>query len=396
MSDVIARELRPKQSRVYTLFEIASLALAMTIVSCASNTIFPELTTQVASPLTVAIDSANARAYLNNSNSLVEYQSQEGSLQVLDITNPASPTLLKTQATSSFSAEMFFDAPLKRLLVANRYSATQQTTSDALLNINVDESSADFLNVTTIAAAKDPFGIACCDANNHLLVTSADNKLQYFDVTSADLSPTTLDLTLSFADGSTLTGSQASFVAISGAQAFVSRSNGGVIVLNLDELGVAGANPIDYLITDITSPRGLAVAGGKLYVATRELVSNKLVDQLLVLDISTLTPNADATVAKKDKDDDKLLVVSVEVGTNPQTVIAGTSTVFVSNQGSDSVSLVSLADNSKVDVAVGDEPFGLALYSPAGVDTHLFVCNVKADTLSVIDLSDNTVVKTYP
>ena len=358
--------------------------------SCTSSDVFPDLGDNVASPLTIAVDSVNNRAYLNNSNSRVVYDWEQASVQVLDIATPTAPALLQTIDVDPFSGELFLDAAGNRLLLTNRLSSGPEVTTDHLLSMDLTS-----FAVTSFDTAKDPFGIACCDGSNRMVVTSRDNQVQLFDLGN-NLAAQTVTLTQALSSGETLTSSRATFVALSGQQAFVSRENGGVLVLNLDDVGVSGANPVDYLILDITAPRGLAVAVGKLYVASREVENNVIVNRLFVLDVSSLTASSETTTLVKDKDDDGLLSASLEVGTDPQQVLAGTNSVFVSNQDADTVSVINIADNAKTDVAVGEEPFGMALYSPAGVDTHLLVCNVQANTVSIIDLTTQSVVATYP
>jgi YVTN family beta-propeller protein len=74
----------------------------------------------------------------------------------------------------------------------------------------------------------------------------------------------------------------------------------------------------------------------------------------------------------------------------------GTNSIFVSNQDDDTVSVISRATNAVTNtITVGDQPFGMALYSPGGVDTHLFVANIQSNTVSVIDLASMSVVGTY-
>ena len=86
----------------------------------------------------------------------------------------------------------------------------------------------------------------------------------------------------------------------------------------------------------------------------------------------------------------------IAVGTAPEEVIVFGGKAYVSNRGSDSVSVIDLATQAvTATITVGDEPFGLA----AGAFTtgnYLFVTNFVSNTISIIDVASDTVVKTYP
>ncbi len=65
---------------------------------------------------------------------------------------------------------------------------------------------------------------------------------------------------------------------------------------------------------------------------------------------------------------------------------------YITNSGSDSVSVIDLSSNTVVDsVSVGGEPYGVAV-TPDG--TKVYVTNYVDDTVSVIDTSSDTVIST--
>ncbi len=65
--------------------------------------------------------------------------------------------------------------------------------------------------------------------------------------------------------------------------------------------------------------------------------------------------------------------------------------VYVANFGNDNVSVIRTSDNTVIDtVDVGVDPAGVAIPN----DTSVFVANSNSDTVSVIQTSDNTVVDT--
>lgn len=411
--------------------------LAMTLVwfiGCAdSSDIFPDLSTNVASPLTVTIDAANSRAYLNNSNVRVEYDATQGSVHVLDLTplsqSPAAkPTRVGDPVVvQSFSAEMVLDSSNSRLLIANRYSADEGVTSDQLLSFNTSSLAKN--DPFTFATALDPFGMAVDTTNNRLLVTSpSDDLIQYFDLSAATLTGESLSLinqTMrnSSNDTFTLTRSRVTHVTARNNQAFVSRENAGVFVLDLNELTNKDISAVDHFIFDIANTRGIAIENNDLYVLSRESEDGRLVSRLFVLDVSSLTTVADnSEVNAVDKDD--ILTVQFKTGSDtddlrendPQEIVIGQNYIFTSNQDSDSISVfqkgATAADLTRLDdIAVGEEPFGLAILqnqngtlndSSDDTDQFLFVCNVLSNTVSIIDISGDlsafnaSSILTYP
>ena len=86
------------------------------------------------------------------------------------------------------------------------------------------------------------------------------------------------------------------------------------------------------------------------------------------------------------------LVASIPVGASPVKITASPdgSRMYVSNQGSNSVSVIDTGTNLKIaDVAVGEGPEGLAVKG-----SKVYVANTNADTVSVIDRAQLTVVAT--
>jgi len=368
-------------------------------LSCAGQDIFPDLGGNLSSPLTIAIDTTNARAYLNNSNSRVEYDWEQGSVQALDLTNPVAPTLLKTGLTKSYSGQMVLDSVNSRLLVSNRFSAAASSDADRILSLNISNPSAtNFLEVTEVAADRDPFGVAYDSTNNRLLVASLNNKLQYYDLGAASLSATSLALDRALDDGTTLTTSNASRVAVLGNQAFVSRLAGGVLVINLSEIGDSSKNPVDYYLSDIHGPRGLVAEGSYLYAPSAQVESGRIVYRLMVVKLDQITAdNTNTTVIVKNTTNTPALYeAKVAIGDDPQEVVLNGTHVFVSNQGDDTVSVVKRDGHTlEKTFTVGDQPFGMGLYT-VGPTTYLYVCNVRSNTVSIIDVSGTAVTASYP
>ena len=294
---------------------------------------------------------------------------------------------------------MVLDSVNSRLLVSNRFSAAASSDADRILSLNISNPSAtNFLEVTEVAADRDPFGVAYDSTNNRLLVASLNNKLQYYDLGAASLSATSLALDRALDDGTTLTTSNASRVAVLGNQAFVSRLAGGVLVINLSEIGDSSKNPVDYYLSDIHGPRGLVAEGSYLYAPSAQVESGRIVYRLMVVKLDQITAdNTNTTVIVKNTTNTPALYeAKVAIGDDPQEVVLNGTHVFVSNQGDDTVSVVKRDGHTlEKTFTVGDQPFGMGLYT-VGPTTYLYVCNVRSNTVSIIDVSGTAVTASYP
>ena len=369
----------------------------LTNAACASEEIFPALGDELANPESMVVDSVARRLYVVNSNSLIGFEPNQGSFQVYDITDVQNPVLLGTAATESLSGELVLDSANQRAIVANRYSVDGTVTNDHLLSINVDEASADFLHVTEIETALDPYAVACCTAANQMLFTAKNGVLQYTDLDDATLSVESLDLLQDLSNGGSISQATLRDVVVSGSQAFVVRNEGGIYVINLDELGVSGKNPVDYFIADVRAPRSMAVDGNNLYITDYDSISGHHQFRVLILDVSSLVALPDNDdVEYLDKDDAGLVAGSVEVGDNPQNIIISGTQAFVGNYDDDTVSVIDLNSNTvTATIAVGDRPFSFAIDAPAAVDTTLFVGNLEDNSLTMIDLDSLNVLSTF-
>ncbi|MFH1829704.1 MAG: hypothetical protein ABH871_02855 [Pseudomonadota bacterium] len=364
-----------------------------------SGDIFPDLASELATPSALFVDVANGRLYVVNSNAKVLYDWHQGSFQVYDITAPLVPALLKSTLTSSFSGQVYVDTALQEAFVPNRFSESDADTEDALFVFDINEASAKFLDFTSQVMGRDAYAISCCYPANRAWVTTSLGELQYFDLTNTTQTGS-IDLKTEFDIGGTLSHAEVNHIALLNTQAFLSREYGGVLVVNLDDAGVAGSVAVDYYIRDIPNPRGIAVRGTTLYVVGEGNECNgEWCRFLMVLDVSALTPvTGNTTTQDLDKEDDGLLQTTIEVQESPQEVLLSTDYAFVTNQDSDTVSVIDLATNALLtNITVGEEPFSLALYTTgAGVDQYLYVGNVEANTISIIDIPTLTVVATYP
>ncbi|MFH0800359.1 MAG: hypothetical protein V2A66_09310 [Pseudomonadota bacterium] len=387
--------------------KLASVVIvALALCGCASShDIFTNIGTQIASPSAIVIDVASNRLYLVNSNSLVLYNPEQGNFQAYDITSPLAPRLLGTTQTPSFSGQIYLDTVGKRAYVPNRYTTNSVVTQDRLLTFNVDESSAGFLTSSETALDRDSYAIACCYPATRAWITTGMNELQYIAI-GGDLTPAGLSLLTPLSDGGNISDALINNIVFLGSQAFLSRTYGGVMIVNLDEAGVAGAFPVDYVITDIDNPRGIATDGKYIYVVGEGTIDDDYERFLDIVDPTTLTSTTTNTSAKTvSRSDPGILVVPpIIVGNSPQEVLLSTANAahyaFVTNQGDNNVSVIDITSPtsaSKIkDIPVGDQPFSMALYSTGGVDQYVYVGNIYSNTISIIDIPSLTVVATYP
>lgn len=380
------------------------MVIAIVASGCAGSTIFPTLTTQIAGVTGIAIDAANNRLYLVNANERVAYQWQQGSFQVYNITDPLAPSLMQTTDTVSFGGKISLDTVNKRAYVTNRYSDSDAVTNDHLFVFNVDETSADFMAYTELTLGPNPFGIACCYPADRMWIAEGGKDQSYVSqyVDRGNLGVGDVNMLAQLDNGGEFTQSETTDLAILGNQAFFSRARGGIVIINMDEAGVAGAEPVDYWIEDVYSPRGIATDGQYIYVATEENDSGEWLGYILVLDPSSLVPlttNTEAVVV--DKEDDNLLVAMIDLNErrDPQEVLVTADYVFVTASWNDD-NYVHVIDRAALawnrEIATGESPFAMALYAPGGVEQYVYVVNQVSNTIQVIDIATLSIVATYP
>ncbi len=374
--------------------------VALAISGCAqSQDVFGDVGDNIASPSAMWVDVDNNRLYLVNSNSRVLYDWHQGNFQVLDITNPLAPTLIKSVETESFSGEIYLDTDNNIAYVPNRYTSSDSEQTDRMYSFSTDEASFDsLLNFSESVLGKDSYAIACCYPAGRMWITTSLNEIQYVDIGS-DLTPTDMSILSTMENGGEMTKAEVYHIALADNQGFLSRDGSGVLIVNLDEAGVAGVNPVDYYIEDVNQPRGIAVRDSTLYVVGEGNENGRWTRYLLVIDVSGMPPLTDNEFTTMfDKDDDGLLIAMIEVGRSPQELLLTDDYAFVTNLDDDTVSVIDLASNAvAATITVGDEPFSLALYKDlADVDQYVYVGNMKSNTISVIDIASLAVVATYP
>ncbi|OGQ57354.1 MAG: hypothetical protein A3I75_04240 [Deltaproteobacteria bacterium RIFCSPLOWO2_02_FULL_50_16] len=373
--------------------------MAFSYLSCAGDPLFMSISSQqLASPVFVAVDTVNSRAYVINANNHLEYLDTH--LTILDISNPPSPTFLDVGTNPisipNFSGQAYFDPATRLLFVSNRLSDHKDDVVDTLLRINVDETSGSFGEVSSFNAGEDPFGVACCDTSNRLYLIN-EGTLGVYDIGSpSTFVSISLDITLG--SGDRLKGLSSREVVLLGDQAFVTNRTGFIYVINMTEVGDLSKNPIDYVISGGGDLRGIATDGTYLYV-----VDHSEDDPLLrILDPSSLTAVDPDTSAFNEVSVTSIQTTAISTGTEPQEVAIVGGRAFVTNTGSDSVTVIDTDSRSvatTIDLTAGgwgaDEPTGITGFT-VGDNNYVYVTNLKSDNISIIDANALSVVADYP
>lgn len=368
--------------------------LCMAVSACSGSAIFNPSNGRIANPLTVLVDSNTDRAYLINANMKSLYT--DGSFMVLDLTSPTAPALIETVSMDSFSGQMYYDSVNQYIYTPNRFTEDMARSNDWLLRVNVNEASADFLNIESFDAVNDPFGVAHDPVTNFLYVTSSTtNNMNYFDLNTT---PAMVNINMSqmTSDGYELSYAYSTEVAILNRQAFVTNANGGVFVLNLDKVANPALNPVDYYIYNIHNPIGVTTDGTYAYVTNVEYINEDTVDQLVVIDPVALPPIPENTTMQvTDKYDPGVVFATVLTGNNPQEAATGQGYAYVANMDDNTITMVDTSTMTVVaTIPVGTQPFGMAPYAPNGIDEYLYVCNVESNNISIIDIAQRAVVAT--
>lgn len=385
---------------ITALAAIALLATTSAGTGCAqSGSIWPQLGEQLATPSFMVFNVAANRLYIVNSNSKVLYDWEQGTFQAYDVTDPLNPVLIKSTPTYSFSGEVYIDVARAKAFIPNRFSESEGTDLDRIYDFNINEAATDFLEFTEGTAGRDAYAIDCCHPPDRAWVTTSLNQLQFYNLNDVSQPDGFIALDVPLDLGGTLENAEVTHIARRDNQAYLSRTYGGVLIVNLDEAGVAGAVGVDYFIRDVPNPRGIAIRGDTLYVVGEgNECGGSYCRFLMVLDVSAFVPLVDNTTGfLVDKDDSNIVIATIEVGKLPQEVLLSQDFAFVSNMQDDTVSVIDLATNGVAGtIPVGEEPFSFALYTTlAGVDQYLYVGNVEENTISIVDIPTLTVVTTY-
>lgn len=369
------------------------LPLLIFLLTGCNETIFTTAVgSHLAAPISVAVDPAGLRAYVVNSNSNAEFTGT--TLSILNLTNPAAPALLSSGVNPvsipDFSGQIYFDPATKFAYVPNRLSDNDSDKADAILRINLDESSASFGAVASFANGDNPFGIACCDASGRFYIPASGGTLNVFN--PADLTtPVQVSLSINLGADGQFSGTNSTESVLVGTQAFVTNRGGVLYVINTGEVGDTSKNPIDYAVKSTADLRGIATDGTNLY-----LVDGTAGSALLrIINPATLAPVSPDASSPAVVDMAAVQTRSVSVGNNPNEVAVLKGKAYVSNMGDNTVSVIDIASAAvTATIPVGKQPFGLNAFTIGATD-YLYVTNLVSNSISVVDLGTNAVVSTF-
>ena len=369
---------------------LVSLCIVV-LCSCAGASVFPELGSNIAAPISLAVDEVNAKLFIVNSNSKILYNWEEGSFQELDITNPLAPTLLSTLQTKSFSGETYIDNARGWVYMSNRYSL-EDDDPDRLYVIDLNAATSTPLILSENATAKNPFALACCYPDDKLWIGTGENVLQYWEIGSDVVQ--SMSLLADIDNGSAFTEVETFDVIINENQAFLSRREGGVLVVNLDESDVYA---VDYVITNVGYPRGLHHDGTYLYLTTLQEDGDDWKSRVLVVDIQALTPRTDNTTAALVNDDDGLIIATIDVEDDPWNIVGFDEKLWVSCDDGEALVVISKDDYSILKtITIKGEPFSIASYTTPDSSKYIYVGSLEDNIISIIDVSTLEIAATYP
>ncbi len=364
--------------------------------ACASSGgIFPAIGNNLSSPINITVDSTTNRAYLINSNNAYNYTT--GSFQVYDITTPTAPKLLNTAIMDNFSGDSYYDLAEKFIYTANRFSTDVSVLQDHILRVNIDETSANFLNIDTYSDGQNPFAMAFDAVTGTIYTATSDGYLDYFTL-AAPATINSLSLfNLNLSDGNVLPQAQQREITIVGRQAYLTRPDGGVMIFDID------GKKLDYLIWDISSPRGITYDGTYVYVVSVDSsTSNSNLIAINPAAFPILPPTGIVTLTSQTTAGVVAATVQVGIDTlaDAQEVTFSTnpSYIFVTNMGDNSLSIINRPALTKTvaDITLGTQPFGMGIYTVGSVDQYLYVTNLQSNNISIINLATLAVVAAYP
>lgn len=403
-----------------TIFKIL-LSLALFLPACAGPSIFPNISLStsnpvLAQPIFMAIDETRNRGYLINSNNLVNYA--DASLMVLDLSNPTAPVAINVVALANFSGQAYLDTTNQYLYIANRLSANVDDAVDQIIQVNVNESSPQYLNMVQYSTDGNPFGITSDGTNLYIACTC-----------SADLIPlsnlnirTNVSFNVQNNLGVTLNTSGTRELALSpsGQYLFVTNNTAQMLILNVNQIAIpdpslqvtqGGSAAVDYDLANTLSTRGIVSDSNYIYVVDGSTPALKILTEQNLPINTTATP-IEIPISQ-------LAVAEIPLNTNPNeialdtingrvyTTIAGT--MSNGNMGTASLNEVSVVDtttltqiaqisltnNLPAGVAAANNPFGISVGHFGGVP-YIYVLNLNSNNISIINGNTLSVVASFP
>jgi DNA-binding beta-propeller fold protein YncE len=396
-------------SQLIKRFLICFLASSF-LANCAGPSIFQPIPLNanppvLAQPIFFAFDEAAARGYLINSNNTVIFS--DASLLVLDMTNPAAPSVINAISLDNFSGQAFLDTSNKKLYVANRFSENSTDNIDQIFRINVDEGSPNFLGLEQFDADSNPFGVTSDGTD---LFVANDQSLDFYQI--SDLTHRTrVDFNIQIAGTTTTvntTNTREVALSPSGQLLYVSNRSDKMLILNRSEiplpdptleLTLGGSEAVNYVLSDTTSTRGVASDSNFTYVVEGSPPSLK------ILSNTSLPP---VTGSPQQLLISSLEVAEVPLGNDPSEIALDTVNhrAYVTNNQDNNVSVIDtnsfvevvripLNTNLPSGVASGEGPFGISVAHFGGIP-FIYALNLTTNNVSIINGNTLSVVATFP
>src|SRR5262245_60032652 len=232
-----------------------------------------------------------------------------------------------------------------------------------------------------------PWGVAVSPDNAKVYVGLSDSSVAVIDVNNGNAVASIPNV------GGTLNG-----IVTVGSRVFVADATFGQVVV-LDGPSLSVIRRIDVGSPPNSAPMGLVAnpGGTRVYVTDIRFDENNLVN---VFEVSAIDPALVDNPARNPVVG--TWVIDPDPVTNPQptddtlatpggvALSPDGSRLYVPNDSSDDVTIITFSNGSRVHVTVGTQPVGIAT-DPSGL---VYVVNIVAQTVSVIDPVTNAVVKT--
>lgn len=382
--------------------------------SCAGPGIFPDIPLSTSSPVLaqpifMSIDETRNRGYLINSNNLVNYN--DASLMVLDLTNPTAPTVLNAVSILNFSGQAWLDTTNQFLYITNRLSANVEDAVDQIIQVNVNESSANYLSMTPYSTDANPFGITSDGSNLYIACTGSADRILLSNLNQR----TQVSFNVQNNLGATLntSGTRELALAPSGQYLFVTNRTDRMLILNTSQIPIpdpdlsltlGGSAAVDYDLGNTLSTRGIVSDSNYIYVVDGATPALKILSEQNLPVNSTGTPT-EIPISS-------LVVAEISLNANPYpnpnevAVDTVNGRVYVTLGNTNQVAVIDtntltqlaqieLDEALAVGLDQGINPFGVSVGHFGGVP-YIYVMNLNSNNVSIINGNTLQVVATFP
>ncbi len=385
------------------------LFFILTLGGCAGNSIFQPISLSttsptVSSPIFFAIDETNARGYLINSDNAFNYS--DGSLLILNLSTPEAPTVVAATSLKHFCGQAVLDSTAKKLYVTNRLSDNANDKNDHLLRVDVDETSSTFLQIEEFDGDDNPFGIV--SNGSHLFVANQEslNSYNVLDLTHR----TQVKLQLETDQNNVLNTKNTRELTLSpsGNLLFVTNRGDRMFLVNVNEipepdtaldLTVAGADPVDYVLKNTSSTRGITTDGQWIYVVEGNPPALKILSEQNAPPVSG---NPQEILIST------LAIAEIPLGEDPSEVVVdaahhrayvtiskGNEVAVIDTEHLVEIARLSTKDSLPAGIDSGEAPFAISLFQSGGTP-YIYVLNQTTHNISILNGSTLQWVGNFP